>query len=191
MIKLLATDYNGMDIETLQRHKMQIQSYKDMCNRNIVRDKEQISDLRKTIKQNEKLIVEADNELLKIEEAMKYTDTVKYEPVIIVRKEVESVYIGPEIRSAYAYYSRTDWKDVILYYFTLYNVNVLGSNKGMQPVCKSKKEYSKDDKASLNAEILTVAKQYNVKKIYLDDGVKINTTMLKKEIPDINIQIQP
>lgn len=179
-------DYTGMDQDCLQRYKTQIETCKAMYERNIVNEKQQIRELKHSIKVNEKLIIDANNELLKIEEALKHTHEVVYVPVITVKKRIIDKYLG---KTAPTYYCKSDWKESVAYYFEVCNINVLGADKGSLTVFTSI-DYNSNAKAQLNADIILCAKQRGVKKIYLDDGVKINATLLRKEIPDINIQVK-
>ena len=184
VVKLPKTDYKGMDRATLEQHKMHIINYKEMYERNIIRDKQQINELKREIRASERMIIDANNELMLIEEEMKHVESVEYETVIIVKKRKVDKYLG---KQAPSYYVSSDWKELVVYYFKVCNVNVLGEEKGTQTVFVSG-EFVTDRKAAFNDELLVRARQFGVKKIYLDDNVKVNTTVLKRELPGIDIR---
>lgn len=179
-------DYMGMDAATLQQKRLLLQSYKELYERNITDAKRKISELKKQIKNNESLIAEVNMSFERIDEALKHSNNVEYETIIVIRKKTVSQYKGT--RPA-AYYSPSDWQEKVVYYFELYKSNVLGMDKGCSIITKSR-DYANDEKGLFNEHVLEAMLNNGVIKLYLDNGVKINTTMLKKKIPALIVNVK-
>ena len=179
-------EYKGMDAATLQQKRVLLQSYKDLYERTLAENKRTMSELKKQIKELGTCIEDVNAEFQKIEDAMRYANKVEYETIIVIRKKTVSQYKGT--RPA-AYYSPSDWQEKVVYYFELYKANVLGMDKGCSVIMKSR-EYANDEKGLFNEQVLDAMLNNGVLKLYLDNGAKINTAMLKKKIPTLIVNVK-
>lgn len=180
-VKIKIEDYTGMDAQTLQTKRALLISSKAYFDRTIESAKKRIREARKEITECNIELEKVSTELQKITEAYKHTKEVQYTPVIFVKKRTESMYLGV---GKPTYYVRSMWKEYVVYYYEVYNVNVLGMNKGMILITKST-DFT--EKSVFNNAIVDALKQYNTTKIHIDNDVTVNTTMLKKNIKNLEI----
>lgn len=178
------TDYTGMDSSTLASYKLQMEQFVDMCEREIKRTELNIKALKKEIKENQNTIALAQAELLKIREADKSANEVKYITTVVVRKCKKSTFIGT---SPVAYYSPSLWKDNVVYYFEVYYVNALGWDKGHRIVANSN-EFTADEKGSFTDSLLNAISRYNAQKVLVSKGTRVNTSLLKKTFKDLVVE---
>lgn len=184
-INIQPTDYTGMDAQRLQFSKQTLLQTKSLCEYEIQRAQETIKECKALIKVNEKQLLQIQAELLEVQEAEKHTSEVAYEPIIYVKKHTESSYTG---YGTPAYYSRSMWQDYVVYYFEVYNVNTLGWDKGFRCVDHSE-TFVASEKTAFNAKLLEAMRDYNIHKLRLAKGVKVNTTLLMKQIPDLTVEV--
>lgn len=181
--KVTPQDYKGMDLQTLNMHRQQLLSTKACHEYCINKAKETLKKCKAEIKESVEGIKLVEAELAKLQEAYEMAKEVIYEPVVFIRKRIASAYIG---YGAPVYFSPSAWKDYVVYYYEVHNVNILGANKGKVLVEKSR-DYDTEEKAEFNADVLKVMLKYKTTKIHLEDGAKVNTTLLKKSIANLTI----
>lgn len=179
------TDYTGMDAQRLQFSKNQLMQMKSLFEYEIEQAQKTIKECKAKIKANEKQILLVQSELLKVQEAEKHTDAVTYEPIIYVKKRKDSAYMGSTTPT---YYSPSEWLEYVVYYFEVYNVNTLGWDKGFRCVDHSE-TFVASEKTAFNAKLLEAMHDYNTHKLRLAKGVKVNTTLLMKQIPNLTVEV--
>lgn len=175
----MANKYIGMSNEELNRVELSLNSVKRITLNKIEEYKQNIKVCQTSIK-------ETDKKLEEVREARQHTKDISVCNIICVKKETESKFIGNPDNHVAAYYSRREWKDFIVYYFNVLECNVIDHTKSRSSLYASKR-YTTEEKQNFNTDLATLAKQFNVGTIYLDDGVKINSTSIKKLNPNIKI----
>lgn len=132
--------------------------------------KEQILKLSKRKKELQKKI-----EL--VNEAKTYCNTIEEEYVIRVYSKTQTKYVGEE-KKVY-YYSRSDFKEYVIYYFVVESVNKEDNNKG-RTIKTQSLEYVYKDKKIMTELMVDAIKQYNIKKCYLYNNVKVAKSLFEK-----------
>ena len=161
--------YIGYSADELQQRENVLNEQISYFLRQIEKEKQKIKELRTEMKAYQ-------NDLDLVKEAKDSTDNVDLEFIIEVTKAIKSEYIGQ--KPSY-YYSPSDFKEYVVYNYSVFKVNAQDREKFRIFIGQS--EYYKfNEKRDLNLAIMQDVKRYNVKKIYVANGVKIATKALEK-----------
>lgn len=168
--------YMGMDLKTLQQHAEKAKSVISLNKWGYENTQKEIEVLKAKLLKYKRNIEGAEKGLELIEQAKGSADAVKYEYVVILRREEKEKYVGPQNR--YLTYA-SDYKQYVALTFALAKVNVLGIPYGYS-IEKWSKEYITEKKGTFNTDVLEVCKEYNISKIYSPTDLKVNSTLFKK-----------
>lgn len=163
--------YIGYSADELQQRENVLNEQISYFLRQIEKEKQKIKELRTEMKAYQ-------NDLDLVKEAKDSTDTdkVELEFIIEVTKAIKSEYIG---QKPISYFSPSAFKDYVVYNYSVFEVNAQDREKFR--IFLGQSEYYKfNEKKDLNLAIMQDVKRYNVKKIYVADGVKIATKALEK-----------
>lgn len=175
--------YKSMDDTALKNRRVHVQSIVDYSNQAVKEAEMQIAELKKELKLHQKAIIQAQQELLKIEEARKAERQVTYVPVIYITKRTESVYLG---KGTPQYYARSEWKDQVVYKYSVYKENVLGADRGTTLIRESG-TVANEAKGLLLRAVIYEMKTQKINKIVLKNGARVNTAELRKANPSVEI----
>lgn len=175
--------YKSMDDTALKNRRVYVQSIVDYSNRAVKEAEMQVAALKKEIKVQQKVVIQAQQELLKIEEACKAERQIAYVTVIYITKQTDSVYLG---KGEPHYYARSEWKDQVVYKYSVYKENVLGADKG-NALIRESGTFANEAKGLLLRAVIHEMKTQKIKKIVLKNGARVNTAELRKADPTIEI----
>ena len=112
-----------------------------------------------------------------VNDAKTYCNSIEEENVIRVYGKTQTKYVGEA--KAHYYYSKSDFKEYVVYYFVVESVNKDDNNKG-RTVKSQSIEYLYKDKKIMTELMIESIKKYNIKKCYLYNNVKIAKSLFEK-----------
>lgn len=167
--------YVGMDKATLQQHKATLKSqsnmYADFCEN----DRRKIAEIEQEIEQYKGYIEKCELALKAIEKAEKNMPKIEYENIAVIQRAEKTVYVG---KGPCTYYSASDFKKYIELSFIIVQANKLGFTYGRTTLDKSR-GYEVKEKSNFNEALFNACHQYNVHKVYVPEGVRVNMARLK------------
>ena len=161
--------YMGYSSEELKQRENLLNQQISHFVREIENEKQKIKEIKAQMKAYQ-------SELDLVKEAKESTDKVELEFIIEVTKTTKREYIG---KIPVSYYSPSNFKDYVVYQYSILKANAQDRQKFRIRIEKSG-GYKFNEKKELNLAIMQDVKRYNVKKIYVADGVKIATKEIEK-----------
>lgn len=161
--------YMGYSFEELTQRENLLNQQISYFVREIESEKQKIKEIKAQMKAYQ-------SELDLVKEAKESTDKVELEFIIEVTKSTKREYIG---KTPVSYYSPSNFKDYVVYQYSILKANAQDRQKFRTRIEKSD-GYKFNEKKELNLAIMQDVKRYNVKKIYVADGIKIATKEIEK-----------
>lgn len=161
--------YIGYSSEELKQRENLLNQQISCFVREIENEKQKIKEIKAQMK-----VYQSELDLVK--EAKESTDKVELEFIIEVTKSTKGEYRG---QKPISYFSPSDFNDYVVYKYSVYKANAQDRHK-FRTCIEQSEEYKSNVKKELNLAIMQDVKRYNVKKIYVAEGVKIATKEIEK-----------
>lgn len=154
----------------------ELSQQENFLNEQIIYFMREIEEEKNKIKKLRSMVKSYQNDLDLLKEAKDYTDKVELDYIIEVTKATKSEFIG---QKPVSYFSPSDFKDYVVYQYSVYKANAQDRHK--YRICvETSGDYKFNEKKNLNLAIMQDVKRYNVKTIYVAREVKIATKALEK-----------
>lgn len=146
-----------------------------------------IERLKQEIKEKTKAKSVCKGQLESIEEARGFVSSIQYETIIQINAEEANEYIGPPEKRGYLYSS--NYKIVVFYTISVLKCNKADIKKGRELITNSDR-ILRSNKEQILGYIQEAIKKYDVTKVWISKGVRVNTAEIKKMKKGIEIIVE-